>query len=85
MEEGTAGPPRLLSSSVVVQIKSKMIYSAKRGDDFLRGGPAPGIVGIRQLLHCRTCREEEVCTWTPDRVLHETQDHQVGCKWSQGS
>lgn len=43
VEEGTAGPLRLLSSSVVVQIKSKMIYAAKRGDDFVRGGTAPGI------------------------------------------
>lgn len=32
-EEGTAGYLGLLSSSVVVQIKSKMIYDAKRGGD----------------------------------------------------
>lgn len=70
VEEGTAGPLRLLSSSVVVQIKSKMIYPAKRGDDFLRGGTAPGFVGIRQPLRGRTCREEEVSPWIPGRVLH---------------
>lgn len=70
VEEGTAGPLHLLSSSVVVQIKSKMIYPAKRGDDFLRGATAPEIVGIRQPLRRRTCREEEVCTWIPRRVLH---------------
>lgn len=55
-EERTEGYLSILSSSMVVQIRSKMIYDAKCGDDFVRGRTAPGLVGIRQPCHCGASR-----------------------------
>lgn len=69
-EEGSVGYVSLFSSSVVVQIKFKMIYAVKHGDDFISGRTAPGLVGSHSLPAVGACREEEAHTWTPDSILH---------------